>query len=428
MTAPVAAHALALIGNTPSSGSGGRAGRRGARSSPRCEFMNPGGSAKDRAGAFFIVEDAEEKGSFPPGGTDSGGDGSGRTGIGLALVGMAKGYKVVIVIPETQSQEKKDTLRALGAELIEVAPHPAIQPGPLCAHLPAASRRRRRTRVWSNQFDNTANRLAHIRTTAPEIWAQTGDGSTASPARPARAARWRARGSVSRSFADDVVIALTRSARRFALRILCPWRTQGRGFVRCRGHRAEPHHRQPGERADRHAISHLGCGGLAQVHALLREGLCVGLSSGINVAGAMALARDIGPGHRIVTILADSGHALSLHALQPGMASRHRGWRCRNGWNARGPRVISAGPHARRMIGHDGRDEIIAVIVAGLAAAAISGMPAVAQAASSSSGLSCSARKGSASPWSTSNREARAPSSISATASCLRHAALSAPR
>src|SRR6201996_4726442 len=169
MTKP-ASDALALIGNTPLVRLAGPSAETGCEILAKCEFMNPGGSVKDRA-ALYIVEDGETRGLLRPGGTIVEGT-AGNTGIGLALVANAKGYRTIIVIPETQSQEKKDTLRALGAELVEVPPTSYSNP----AHYVHTSRRIAEETpggFWSNQFDNTANRMAHIRTTAQEIWAQT---------------------------------------------------------------------------------------------------------------------------------------------------------------------------------------------------------------------------------------------------------------
>ena len=174
----IARDALSLIGNTPLVRLAGPSAETGCEILAKCEFMNPGGSVKDRA-ALYIIQDGEARGLLEPGGTIVEGT-AGNTGIGLAFVANAKGYRTIIVIPETQSQEKKDTLRALGAELVEVPPTAYSNP----AHYVHTSRRIAEETpggFWSNQFDNTANRLAHIRTTAPEIWTQTGgdiDGFT----------------------------------------------------------------------------------------------------------------------------------------------------------------------------------------------------------------------------------------------------------
>jgi cysteine synthase A len=161
---------LSLIGNTPLVRLAGPSAETGCEILAKCEFANPGASVKDRA-ALFIVNDAEEKGLIAPGGTIVEGT-AGNTGIGLALVANAKGYRTIIVMPETQSREKMDTLRALGAELVLVPAAPYSNPG----HFVHTSRRiaeETENALWANQFDNIANRKAHIMGTAEEIWAQT---------------------------------------------------------------------------------------------------------------------------------------------------------------------------------------------------------------------------------------------------------------
>jgi len=171
-------NALQLIGNTPLVRLAGPSEATGCEILAKCEFMNPGGSVKDRA-ALAIIEDAEAQGTIGPGGIIVEGT-AGNTGIGLALVGNAKGYRTIIVMTDTQSREKQDTLKALGAELVLVAPTAYSNP----AHYVHTSRRiaeETPNALWANQFDNTANRMAHIRTTAGEIWEQTGgkvDGLT----------------------------------------------------------------------------------------------------------------------------------------------------------------------------------------------------------------------------------------------------------
>jgi cysteine synthase A len=304
MTAPFAPHALALIGNTPLVRLNGPSTATGCEILAKCEFMNPGGSVKDRA-ALFIVEDAEAQGQLAPGGTIVEGT-AGNTGIGLALVGQAKGYKVVIVIPETQSREKKDTLRALGAELIEVTPTSYSNP----AHYVHTSRRiaeETPNALWSNQFDNIANRLAHIRTTAPEIWAQTEGRIHGFTCAVGTGGTLAGIGLGLKSFRDDIVIALSdpHGAALYEYYAHGELKAEGSSVAEGIGQSRITANLESAPIDTQYRISDTD--GLAQVHALLREGLCVGMSSGINVAGAMALARDMGPGHRIVTILADSG-------------------------------------------------------------------------------------------------------------------------
>ena len=295
----------ALVGNTPLVRLAGPSAATGCEIYGKCEFMNPGGSVKDRA-ALFIIEDAEANGTLSPGGLIVEGT-AGNTGIGLALIGNAKGYRTTIVIPETQSQEKKDTLRALGAELIEVAPTAYSNP----AHYVHTSRRIAEETpgaLWSNQFDNIANRLAHIRTTAPEIWAQTGgkiDGFTCAVGTGGTLAGV---GLGLKEFNEDVTIALTDPHGAS----LCEYyahgelRAEGSSVAEGIGQSRITANLESAPVDAQYRISDEE--GLDQLFALLRnEGLCVGLSSGINVAGAMALARDMGPGKTIVTILCDSG-------------------------------------------------------------------------------------------------------------------------
>ena len=296
---------ISLIGNTPLLTLKGPSQETGCTILGKAEFLNPGGSVKDRA-ALGIVEDAEKQGLLKPGGIIVEGT-AGNTGIGLAVVGAARGYKTIIVMPETQSREKMDTLRALGAELVLVPAAPYANPG----HYVHTSRRiagETPGAIWANQFDNVANRLAHIRTTAPEIWRQTegridgftcavGTGGTlAGVALGLRAEK------------PDVTIALTdpEGAALFnwfahgELKAEGSSVSEGIGQSRITGNldglHVDAQFRVPDAE------------GLAWVRRLnAEEGICLGLSSGINVAGAVRLARQMGPGHVIVTILCDSG-------------------------------------------------------------------------------------------------------------------------
>jgi cysteine synthase A len=295
----------ALVGNTPLVRLAGPSEATGCDIYGKCEFMNPGGSVKDRA-ALFIIEDAEANGTLQPGGLIVEGT-AGNTGIGLALIGNAKGYRTTIVIPETQSQEKKDTLRALGAELIEVAPTAYSNP----AHYVHTSRRIAEETpgaLWSNQFDNIANRLAHIRTTAPEIWAQTDgriDGFTCAVGTGGTLAGV---GLGLKEQRDDIVIALTdpHGASLYEYYAHGELRAEGSSVSEGIGQSRVTANLESAPVDTQFRISDEA--GLEQLFALLKqEGLCLGLSSGINVAGAMALAREMGPGHTIVTILCDSG-------------------------------------------------------------------------------------------------------------------------
>jgi cysteine synthase len=296
---------LALIGNTRLVRLKGASDATGCDILGKCEFENPGASVKDRA-ALYIVEDAERSGALKPGGTIVEGT-AGNTGIGLALVANAKGYKTIIVMPETQSREKMDTLRALGAELVLVPAAPYSNP----CHFVHQSRRIAEETpgaIWANQFDNIANRRAHIVGTAEEIWEQTGgriDGFTCSVGTGGTLAGV---GLGLKAKREDIRIALTDPHgaalyNYYACGELCAEGNsvaegigQGRITGNLEGAPIDTQFRVSDEE------------GLEQVAALLRdEGLCLGLSSGINVAGAMRLARELGPGHTVVTILCDTG-------------------------------------------------------------------------------------------------------------------------
>ena len=302
MTAP---DVLGLIGNTPLVRLRRASEETGCEILAKCEFMNPGGSIKDRA-AKFIVAEAEASGALTPGGTIVEGT-AGNTGIGLAVVGNAKGYKTVIVMPETQSVEKQATLRALGAELVLVPPAPYSNP----AHYVHTSRRLAEDlpgAIWANQFDNVANRFAHIRTTAPEIWEQTAgrvDGFTCAAGTGGTIAGV---GLGLKAMSPDIVIALTDPMGA----ALYNWFAHGE--LRADGNSAAEGIGQSRITANldgfvpdtQFQVSDMEA--MPIVHALMaEEGLCVGLSSGINVAGAIRLARELGPGKTVVTILCDSG-------------------------------------------------------------------------------------------------------------------------
>jgi cysteine synthase A len=304
-TDSIAPNALALIGNTPLVRLKGPSEATGCEILAKCEFMNPGGSVKDRA-ALAIITDAEERGQIAPGGIIVEGT-AGNTGIGLALVGNARGYRTIIVMTDTQSQEKQDTLRALGAELVLVPPTAYSNP----AHYVHTSRRIAEETpgaLWANQFDNTANRLAHIRTTAPEIWTQTGgriDGFTCAVGTGGTLAGV---GLGLKEFRDDIVIGLTDpyGAALYNYFAHGELKAEGNSVAEGIGQSRITANLDGAPVDTQFRISDEQ--GLEQVIALLEhEGLCVGLSSGINVAGAIALAKEMGPGKTIVTILCDSG-------------------------------------------------------------------------------------------------------------------------
>jgi cysteine synthase A len=276
----------------------------------KAEFLNPGGSVKDRA-ALYIILDAEERGVLKPGGLIVEGT-AGNTGIGLALVGNARGYRTLIVIPETQSREKKDMLRLCGAQLKEVAAVPYSNPENYVRVSERLARELAASEasgvLWANQWDNTANRDSHYRTTGPEIWEQTGgrvDGficaiGTGGTLAGTGAFLKERRNSIRIAAADPMGAAMYHWIKHGELKSEGDSITEGIGLGRVtgniRGAPIDDAYRIPDAEA------------LPILFDLLRhEGLCLGGSSAINVAGAIRLARDLGPGHTIVTILADSG-------------------------------------------------------------------------------------------------------------------------
>jgi cysteine synthase len=296
---------LDLIGNTPLVLLKGPSAETGCEIYGKCEFANPGASVKDRA-ALYIVRDAEAQGLLKPGGTIVEGT-AGNTGIGLALVGNALGYKTIIVMPETQSQEKKDTLRALGAHLVLVPAAPYANPG----HFVHTSRRiaeETDNAIWANQFDNIANRRAHIETTAEEIWRQMDgrvDGFTCAAGTGGTIA--------------GVGLGLKAKDEAVTIALSDPYGAALYSYFACGELRAEGNSVAEGIGQGRITANLEGApidtqfrisdeDGLVWVRRLLaEEGLCLGLSSGINVAGAVALAKQLGPGKRLATILCDTG-------------------------------------------------------------------------------------------------------------------------
>jgi cysteine synthase A len=296
---------LALIGNTPLVRLKGPSEATGCEIYGKCEFANPGASVKDRA-ALYIVEDAEARGSIQPGGTIVEGT-AGNTGIGLALVANAKGYKTIIVMPETQSREKMDTLRALGAELVLVPAAPYSNPG----HFVHTSRRiaeETPNAIWANQFDNIANRRAHIQGTAEEIWEQMEgriDGFTCSAGTGGTIAGV---GLGLKAKDDNICIALSdpHGAALYEFYACGELRAEGSSVAEGIGQGRVTANLEGAPIDTQFRIS--DAEGLEWVSRLLsEEGLCLGLSSGINVAGAVRLAQQLGPGKRIVTILCDTG-------------------------------------------------------------------------------------------------------------------------
>jgi cysteine synthase A len=306
MTAPAnLASTLDLIGNTPMVLLKGPSEAAGCEIWGKCEFANPGASVKDRA-ALWIVRDAEAKGLLKPGGCIVEGT-AGNTGIGLALVANALGYKTIIVMPENQSKEKMDTLRALGAELVLVPPTKFSNPG----HFVHTSRRLAEEiegAVWANQFDNIANRKAHIESTAVEIWEQMEgrvDGFTCSVGTGGTLAGV---GMGLKEFDEAVCIALTdpHGAALYNYYACGELSAEGNSVAEGIGQGRITANLEGAPIDAQFRISDEE--GLYWVARLLKEeGLCLGLSSGINVAGAVALGKQLGPDKRVVTILCDTG-------------------------------------------------------------------------------------------------------------------------
>jgi cysteine synthase A len=314
---------LALIGHTPLVRLKGPSEATGCDIFGKCEFANPGASVKDRA-ALFIVEDAEARGALRPGGTIVEGT-AGNTGIGLALVANAKGYRTIIVMPETQSREKMDTLRALGAELVLVPAAPYASP----CHFVHTSRRIAEETpgaVWANQFDNIANRRAHIVGTAEEIWTQMEgriDGFTCAAGTGGTIAGV---GLGLKAKDEGVTIALTdpHGAALYDYYACGELRSEGSSVAEGIGQGRITANLEGAPIDTQFRVGDQE--GYEWVRRLLdEEGLCLGLSSGINVAGAVRLARQLGPGRRIATILCDTGfrYLSTLH---------DRAWRAAKGF------------------------------------------------------------------------------------------------
>jgi cysteine synthase A len=301
----VSQNTLALIGNTPLVRLKGPSDETGCDIFAKCEFANPGASVKDRA-ALYIVNDAEAQGTLAPGGTIVEGT-AGNTGIGLALVANAKGYRTIIVMPETQSREKMDTLRALGAELVLVPAAPYSNPG----HFVHTSRRIAEETpgaIWANQFDNIANRKAHICGTAEEIWTQMDgriDGFTCAAGTGGTIAGV---GMGLKAKDEKVTIALSdpHGAALYEYYACGELRAEGSSVAEGIGQGRITGNLEGAPIDTQFRISDEE--GMEWVRRLLaEEGLCLGLSSGINVAGAVRLARALGPGKRVATILCDTG-------------------------------------------------------------------------------------------------------------------------
>lgn len=286
----------------------------------KAEFLNPGQSVKDRA-ALYIIRDAEKGGVLRPGGVIVEGT-AGNTGIGLTMVAKALGYRTVIIIPETQSAEKKDALRLLGAELIEVPAAPYANPNNYVRMSERVAKQLAQTEpagaVWANQFDNIINRQAHIETTAEEIWADTngkvdgfvsavGSGGTLAGIGMGLKAKNK---NIKVALADPHGAALYSYYTQGVLKGEGDSITEGIGQGRITGN-LEGFTPDMAYRISDHQA-------LEILYDLVQyEGLCLGGSSGINIAGAMALAKDMGPGHHIVTVLCDYGNRYQSKLFNP---------------------------------------------------------------------------------------------------------------
>ena len=305
----------------------------------KAEFLNPGQSVKDRA-ALYIIRDAIERGTLKPGGTIVEGT-AGNTGIGLALVGASMGFKTVIVIPETQSQEKKDMLRLAGAELVQVPAAPYKNPNNYVRYSERLANELAKSEpngaIWANQFDNVANRRSHIETTGPEIWSQTDgkvDGFVAavgSGGTLAGCAEYLQPKGVKIGLADPMGAALhsfyTTGTLASEGSSISEGIGQGRITANLEGFTPDHSYQITDEEA------------LPIVFDLLaNEGLCLGGSSGINIAGAVKLARDLGPGHTIVTILCDYGTRYQSKLYNPDFL-KSKGLPVPD-WLERGPQAI----------------------------------------------------------------------------------------
>ena len=309
-----------LVGNTPLVRLNKVSDATGCEILGKCEFMNPGGSVKDRA-ALAIILDAEEKGFLRPGGTIVEGT-AGNTGIGLALVGNARGYKTVIVIPETQSQEKMDMLRLVGADLRPVPAVPYKNPDnyvklsgrlaeELNASLPNGA-------IWANQFDNTANRRGHYRTTGPEIWAQTAGGLDAFICAVGTGGTLAGTGmylkerkpEVRIGLADPLGAALYNWYAHGELKAEGSSISEGIGQGRITANLEGAPVDDAFQITDAEALPYI-------FDLITEEGLVLGSSSAINIAGAVRMAQRLGPGHTIVTILCDYGTRYQSKLFNP---------------------------------------------------------------------------------------------------------------
>ena len=286
----------------------------------KAEFMNPGQSVKDRA-ALGIIMDAVEHGRLKPGGTIVEGT-AGNTGIGLCVLGNALGFRTVIVIPDTQSKEKKEALRVLGAEVVEVPAVPYRDPNNYVKYSARLAEMLDKSEsegaVWANQFDNTANRDIHMTTTAEEIWADTGGkidgfvaavgsgGTLGGVSRGLKAKRADVRIALADPPGSALYAYYTKGTLKAEGSSITEGIGQGRVTKNLEGAPIDVAYQIPDEETVRIVFD-----------LVAEEGLCLGASSGVNVAGAMRLARELGPGHTIVTILCDSGTRYQSRLFNP---------------------------------------------------------------------------------------------------------------
>lgn len=306
------------IGNTPLIRLNAASAATGCEILGKAEFMNPGQSVKDRA-ALYIIRDALEQGTLKPGGTIVEGT-AGNTGIGLALVGASMGFKTVIVMPETQSQEKKDMLRLAGAELVLVPAAPYKNPNNYVRYSGRLAEKIAKTEpngaIWANQFDNTANRRAHVETTGPEIWEQTdgevngficavGSGGTAAGVAEVLQPKGVTCGIVD-PMGSGIYTLMTEGVAKAQGGSISEGIGQGRITANLEGMKPD----FLCQASDEEALPII-------FDLLAHEGLCMGGSTGINIVGAMKLARKLGPGNTIVTILCDFGTRYQSKLFNP---------------------------------------------------------------------------------------------------------------
>ena len=311
---------LDAIGNTPLIRLNKASEMTGCEILGKAEFMNPGQSVKDRAG-LFIIRDAEKKGLLQPGGIIVEGT-AGNTGIGLTVVANALGYKTVIVIPDTQAQEKKDVLRLLGAQLIEVPAAPYRNPnnfvrlsGRLAEQMAAVGDN---GAIWANQFDNVANREGHIESTAPEIWQQTDGKIDGFVSAVGTGGTLAGVGMGLKSFNKDIKIGIADpdGATLYSYYTNGEHKAEGSsiaegiGQIRITGNLEDAPVDMAFNIPDSEALPIV-------FDLLENEGLCMGVSTGVNIAGAIRMAKEMGPGHTIVTVLCDYGSRYQTKLFNP---------------------------------------------------------------------------------------------------------------